>query len=61
MVETLPQDAPTRFDYVLGGMGVSLACGGAVGVLSAVPVAAASGVASAVAALLLLLGTADQY
>jgi hypothetical protein len=54
----VPRAAPTRFDYVLGGMGVSLACGGLVGVVSAVPLAVASGVASVLAALVLLAGTA---
>ncbi|RDZ99086.1 hypothetical protein DEQ92_20975 [Haloferax sp. Atlit-6N] len=61
MVDAVPQEAPTRFDYVLGGMGVSLACGGVGGIVSAVPLAAASGVASVIATLLLLLGTASQY
>jgi hypothetical protein len=61
MVDAVPQEAPTRFDYVLGGMGISLACGGVVGIVSAVPLAAASSVASVIATLLLLLGTAGQY
>lgn len=53
--------APTRFDYVLGGMGVSLACGGAVGVASAVPLALAGSVGSLLATLVLLVGTAGEY
>lgn len=56
-----PRGAPTRFDYVLGGMGLSLACGGAVGVASAVPIAVASGVASVLAAAMLLVGTVGQF
>ncbi|MFB6090588.1 MAG: hypothetical protein ABEJ97_05965 [Halobellus sp.] len=56
-----PRGAPTRYDYVLGGMGLSLVCGGAVGIASAVPLAVASSVASVVAAAMLLLGTVGQF
>lgn len=55
-----PPGAPTRYDYVLSGMGLSLACGGAVGVASAVPLAVAGGVASVVAAAMVLVGTVGQ-
>ncbi len=42
-------------------MGVSLACGGVVGVVSAIPLAFAGSVASVVATAVLLLGTVDEY
>ncbi|SDY02830.1 hypothetical protein [Halobellus clavatus] len=57
----LPNGAPTRFDYVLGGMGLSLACGGVVGVASTVPLVLASSVASLVAAALLFVGSVGQF
>lgn len=56
-----PREEPTRFDYVLSGMGVSLACGGVAGVTSTVPLALAGGAASVVAAAVLFVGTIDQY
>ncbi|MFB6091801.1 MAG: hypothetical protein ABEK02_02195 [Haloquadratum sp.] len=60
-MSAVPRGAPTRIDYVLGGMGASLACGGAVGVASAVPLGVASSIASVVAAVLLVVGTADLH
>ena len=50
----------TRYDYVLGGMGASLLCGGALGVASTIPFSIASGVASVVATAMLLIGTVGQ-
>jgi len=56
----VPREAPTRFDYVLGGMGLSLVCGVAVGVVSAVPLSTASGASSLLAALVLCVGTISE-
>ncbi|WP_175501477.1 hypothetical protein [Halogeometricum limi] len=57
----MPANEPTRFDYLLGVMGVSLACAAILGVLSSVPLYLAGSVGSLLAAGVLVGGTLGEY
>ena len=60
-MSVMPANEPTRFDYLLAVMGVSLACAAVLGVLSSVPVHFAAGVGSLLAAGVLVGGTLGEY
>ncbi|ELY27251.1 hypothetical protein GL213_03240 [Halogeometricum borinquense] len=57
----MPTDEPTRFDYLLGVMGVSLLSAALLGAISAVPLHLAAGVGSLIAAGVLVGGTLGEF
>jgi hypothetical protein len=59
-MDTLVHAGPTRFDFVLGAMGASIFCGGAVGLLSSVPLYVAGCVSSLLAAGVVVGATAGE-
>lgn len=55
-----PLVGPTRYDYQLGVMGMSLVSGGAVGVLSSIPLYVAGSLGALLAAVVLIVGTVTE-
>ncbi|SFG56993.1 hypothetical protein SAMN04488063_2450 [Halopelagius inordinatus] len=55
-----PPAGPTRYDYQLGAMGMSLASGGVVGLLSSIPLYVAGSLGALVAAVVVVVGTATE-